>query len=213
MLKALDLFCGAGGAGVGLARAGFEVIGVDLAAQPRYPFRFVQADAMSYPLEGFDLVWASPPCQRYSAMSSCRVGLAGSYPDLISFVRQRLLSAGVPFVIENVVSSPLIEPIMLCGRMFELELYRHRLFECSWPAAAPEHPKHLVPASKAGHWKPGTVISVAGHAAPIAVAKAAMGIEWMNRSELAEAIPPAYSEYIGRSLLSFVALERPRLLL
>jgi DNA (cytosine-5)-methyltransferase 1 len=92
--------------------------------------------------------------------------------------------------------------VTLCGRMFGLELYRHRLFECSTPVPAPNHPAHLIPASKAGHWEPGTVISVSGNCSPIAVARAAMGIDWMNRDELSEAIPPAYAEYIGRHLLN-----------
>jgi DNA (cytosine-5)-methyltransferase 1 len=210
----LDLFCGAGGAAMGYHRAGFDVIGYDIVDQPNYPFEFVKADAISvmgslvysrrFMRTRWDAVHASPPCQRYSAMSKCRPGLGDSYPDLIGRTRKLLEEARLPYVIENVPGSPLRDPIMLCGHMFGLHLYRHRLFESSLPLVAPDHPAHVKPASKAGHWKPGTVISVAGNCAPIAVAREAMGIDWTNRSELAEAIPPAYTEYIGAQLLAAI---------
>jgi DNA (cytosine-5)-methyltransferase 1 len=119
-------------------------------------------------------------------------------------VRVLLQDIGRPWVIENVPGSPLVNPITLCGHMFGLELYRHRLFESSIPLQEPLHPQHTKPASKAGHWRPGTVMSVSGHVAPISVAKEAMGIDWMNRAELAEAIPPAFSEYIGQQLMAVV---------
>lgn len=208
----LDLFCGAGGAAVGYHRAGFDVIGVDINPQPNYPFYFVHADAMDVlsrvqswglTIAGrmFDAAHASPPCQRYSPMSTCRPGLADGYPDLVAPVRDLLIESGLPYVIENVSRSPLIEPVTLCGQMFGLELCRHRLFESNIPLAAPEHPPHLIPASKAGHWKPGTIMGVAGHCAPIAKAREVMGIDWTTRAELAEAIPPAYSEHIGAQLI------------
>ena len=199
--RLLDLFCGAGGAAMGYHRAGFEVVGVDLYPQPHYPFEFRQADALTAPLDGFDAIHASPVCQRFSAMSTCRPGLSDEYPDFIVAVRARLQAAGVPWVIENVPGSPLRLPVTLCGHMFGLRLYRHRLFETSFPLAAPTHQPHTLPASKAGHWVPGTIISVAGHCAPIKEARAAMGIDWMPRNELAEAIPPAYTEWVGRQLL------------
>ncbi len=208
--RLLDLFCGAGGASAGYFRAGFDVVGVDLAAQPRYTSPFHCADAATFPLGGFDAIHASPPCQAYSDMSNCRPGLADSYPMLIDVMRERLQAWGGPWVIENVAGSGLASQddllgthgTLLCGTMFGLPLYRHRLFETSFPAVPPNHPRHLIPASKAGHWKPGTIISVAGNCAPIQRAREAMGISWMTRNELAESIPPAYAEFIGHRLIS-----------
>jgi DNA (cytosine-5)-methyltransferase 1 len=205
--RLLDLFCCAGGASMGYHRAGFEVVGVDINPQRHYPFEFHQADAMTYPLDGFDAIHASPPCQHWSAMSTCRPGLADEYPDLIWPTRQRLIASGLPWVIENVPGSPLLSPVTLCGFMFGLELYRHRLFEASFPLAEPPHPEHTIPASKAGHWVPGTIMSIAGHIAPVAHARRVMGIDWMNREEMAEAIPPAYSEYVGAALMAVVLAE------
>lgn len=201
-MRILDLFCGAGGAAMGYHRAfpDAEIVGVDINPQPRYPFEFVQGDAATYPLDGFDLIHASPPCQRFSAMTACRPGLGEEYPNLIAPIRDRLVASGAPWAIENVPGSPLVNPITLCGHMFGLRLYRHRLFEVSFPLWAPPHLRHEVPASRAGHWRPGTIMSVAGHVSPIAEAKRAMGIDWMNRDELGEAIPPAYTEWIGRQL-------------
>lgn len=199
-MRILDLFSGAGGAAMGYHRAfpDAEIVGVDLNPQPRYPFQFVQADAMTYPLDGFDFIHASPPCQRFSAMSACRPGLSDGYPDHVAATRERLQESGATWVIENVPGSPLVNPIMLCGHMFGLALYRHRLIETSHMIFQPQHPKHVVSGSRAGHWKPGQIISVSGNCAPIALARSAMGIDWMNRNELAESIPPAYTEYVGR---------------
>lgn len=200
----LDLFCGAGGAAMGYHRAGFDVVGVDLNPQPNYPFAFYQADALEFLLDfggKFDAVHASPPCQRYSAMSKCRPGIAEEYPDLVDQVRNLLVMNGLPCVIENVPGAPLLDPITLCGQMFGLELYRHRLFESNIPLVAPEHPKHVIPASKAGHWKPGTVMSISGHVSPMWKAREVMGIDWCTRDELAESIPPQYTRWIGTQLI------------
>ncbi len=207
--KLLDLCCCAGGAAMGYWRAGFDVYGVDTEAQPNYPFWFQKGDALTFPLDGFDAVHASPPCQGYSAMSTCRPGLADKYPKLIGPLRDRFVSAGIPYVIENVEAAKkeMVNPVSLCGQMFGLELYRHRLFECSFDLTAPEHPEHVIPASKAGHWEPGTIMSVAGHVAPIAKAREVMGIDWTTREELAEAIPPAYTEYVGAALLGVLTKE------
>ncbi len=202
--RALDLFCGAGGATKGLQRAGFHVTGIDIKRQPRYcGDAFIQGDATNKPvdLKAFDFIWASPPCQRHSRMSGCRAGLSDSYPDLIGHIREILQASGAPFVIENVPGAPLRNPITLCGAMFYRDTYRHRIFEWSgfdlwWPP----HVQHTVPASKAGHWKPGTFVSVAGHCSPIDKCREVMGIDWMNREELAEAIPPDYSEFIAEQL-------------
>lgn len=186
---------------MGYHRAGFEVVGFDIKPQPNYPFEFHQADALTVDLSGFDVVHASPPCQHYSVMSACRPGLADEYPDLVAPTREKLVAGGLSYVIENVVGAPLIDPVMLCGAMFGRSLYRHRLFESDIPFVVPPHPRHIVPTSKAGHWRPGTVISVSGNCAPVALARKAMGIDWTNRKELAEAIPPAYTEYLGRQIL------------
>ena len=113
-MRLLDLFCGAGGAAMGYHRAGFEVVGIDIAPQPNYPFEFVQADAMEFPLDGFDAIHASPPCQAYTALAT------GKHPRLIEPMRERLASSGVPWVIENVVGAPLRQPVLLCGSMFGL---------------------------------------------------------------------------------------------
>jgi hypothetical protein len=125
--RALDLFCGAGGASMGLHRAGFEVVGVDACPQPEYPFAFVQADALTFPLDGFAFVWASPPCQAFTAYKR-RTDHVRPRRNLIPAVRARLAAAGVPYVIENVVGAPLRVPVMLCGSMFGLDVQRHRLF-------------------------------------------------------------------------------------
>jgi DNA (cytosine-5)-methyltransferase 1 len=202
---ALDLFCGAGGASMGLHEAGYNVIGVDIVPQPNYPFPFRLGDALDADLSGFDFVWASPPCQNSSRMSGCRPGLSEQYAQLIPATRAKLKAWGGPYIIENVVGAPLENPVMLCGAMFGLKTYRHRIFESNVPLTVPPHPKHETPTSKAGHWKPGTLISVAGNCAPMAMAREAMGIDWTTRAELVEAIPPAFSEYLARQTLRVTA--------
>lgn len=203
--KLLDLFCGAGGCSVGYSRAGFEVVGVDNRPMPNYPFEFHQADALEFCREfgpEFDAIHASPPCQLYSRMTGSRESTRNEHPDLVGPCRDLLQSIHLPWVIENVGGSPLARgATMLCGFMFGLPLYRHRWFESEWISFRPEHRRHKIPASKAGHWKPGTIISVAGHASPIEKAREAMGIDWMTRDQLAQAIPPAYTEYIGKQLI------------
>jgi DNA (cytosine-5)-methyltransferase 1 len=192
---------------MGYHRAGFNVVGVDINPQPRYPFEFHQADALTFLLlhwSEFDAIHASPPCQPDSAMSNCRPGLAERYARLIEPARDLAKATGLPYVIENVVGSTLIEPVMLCGFMFGRGLYRHRLFEANFPLPQPEHLAHTIPASKAGHWRPGTIMSVAGHVAPVAEARRVMEIDWTTRDELAEAIPPYYSEYVGIHLAAAI---------
>jgi DNA (cytosine-5)-methyltransferase 1 len=198
--KALDLFCCGGGAGMGLHQAGFEVVGVDIDPQPRYPFAFIQADALTYPLEGFDFIWASPPCQRFTKASKLQ---GNTHPDLIAPMRERLTAAGVPWAIENVPGAPLLNPIELCGQMFGLELYRHRLFECSFPVEAPHHPEHRRPQVKMGRPpKPGEIIQVVGHFSNVPQGQKAMGIDWLSQDKLREAIPPAYAKFIGAAALA-----------
>jgi DNA (cytosine-5)-methyltransferase 1 len=204
MRRVLDLFCGAGGAAVGLHRAWpeAEIVGVDIAPQPSYPFTFVQADAMTYPLEGFDFIWASPPCQRYTVAR--KIHESGSrHPDLVAPTRARLEAAGVPWVIENVMGSPLRNAVTLCGLMFGLKVLRHRLFEASFLLMTPPHEQHppgnLTNACHAYSTGETGFVCVAGNNFVRTAGALAMGIDWMKtRRELANAIPPAYSEYIAR---------------
>ena len=207
--RLLDLFCGAGGAAKGYHDAGFEVVGVDNVPQPHYPYEFHLADAMTYPLEGFDVIHASPPCQAYVQRNK---NLETKWPRLIEPLRERL--SGRRYIIENVEGSPLIAPILLCGTMFGLPLRRHRLFESPWL---------LMLTPGCDHW--GTV--AAGQFAAVyarggkgprhgrGVREAgprtgapdwgeAMGIGWMADRELTQAIPPAYTEYVGRLIMEGV---------
>lgn len=182
---------------------------------PRYPFNFVQADAIEYAAEHwseFDAIHASPPCQRFSKMSACRPGIADNYPDLIAPTRELLTSTGLPYVIENVPGAPLIDPVMLCGSHFNLTawwpkygrvgLRRHRLFETNFPLpqyAECDHSLYSVPVYGGGpsgdkHRLRGEGCAQAG--------RDVMGIDWMTRDEIDEALPPAYTEYIGRVMLA-----------
>lgn len=202
--RALDLFCGAGGASMGLHRAGFDVTGVDISPQPRYPFAFVQADALAPPvdLDSFQLIWASPPCQAFTAGAAAREAKGKSYPRLIEPVRT-LLSAHPVTVIENVMAAPLRPDLTLHGHMFaELRVIRRRKFELSWDGftLTPPLPKGLLRQGYmcvVGHGTPAGVREMGLPHRRIAEVRAAMGIGWMRREELAEAIPPAYAEYIG----------------
>jgi DNA (cytosine-5)-methyltransferase 1 len=205
----LDLFCGAGGAAMGYHRAGFEVVGVDINPQPHYPFEFHQADAMTFSLDGYDVIHASPPCQHYSQMSKCRPGLAATYPDLVAPTRARLVARDVPWVMENVVGAPLDNPVMICGSGLGMTLQRHRLFESNVALWG-------VPCSHGqNQWNPdyGHATGRKRRRVPVIgewrirkeLQDEAMGIDWMTLPELSEAIPPAYTEHIGRQLLD--ALE------
>jgi len=202
--RLLDLFCGAGGCSVGYHRAGFDVVGVDSKPMPRYPFESIQADALEYLAEHgreFDAIHASPPCQQYSVTKSI---WGKEYADLIPATRELLHATGKPWVIENVQPAPL-GGIVLCGMMFGLKVYRHRRFESSELLFAPHHPRHKERAVAVGHKaNDGQFMTVAGHISSIAVARKAMGIDWMTRAELVQAIPPAYTEYVGKQLLAVV---------
>lgn len=201
---------------MGYHRAGFDVVGVDHMPQPRYPFTFVQADALDYCREHgheFDVIHASPPCQAYGTLAAINRarGLGGNHPRLIDPTRDALIATGAPWVIENVVGAPMQTVVLLCGSMFALRVRRHRLFESSVMLIAPS----------CQHDRQGRVIGVYGNqgswalrakkhgggfhrAANTAEASAAMGIDWMTWKELTQAIPPAYTELIGRQLLAAV---------
>ena len=208
MLRALDLFCGAGGASMGLHRAGFDVTGVDIKPQPRYPFRFVQADALTFDVSGFDFIWASPPCQAFT-MAQNAAKNAAMHPNHIPATRHLLRASGAPYAIENVVGAPLENPLTLCGLTFGLNVKRHRLIETSFFMLVPPCPSHdedyfvifghEVRSRRTGH--------AAGRKNRIAEGRKAMGIEWMTRGELSEAIPPPYAEFIGRAALRHLQAE------
>lgn len=210
-LKCLDLFCGAGGAAMGLYRAGFDVVGVDIHKQPRYPFEFVQADALTFPLDGFDFVWASPPCQAHTALRNIT---KRSYDDFIPRVRTLLFVGSAPFVIENVVGAPLADPVMLCGMQFGLKVYRHRLFESSIPLGVPVHVPHNDNCRIRKGISRNGFISVAGDGGfgcgkgGVQYARNAMGVTWTSRAELSQAIPPAYSEYLGKQVVDHILASR-----
>lgn len=221
--RLLDLFCGAGGAAMGYHCAGFDVVGVDHKPQPRYPFPFVLADALEYVREHgreYDAIHASPPCQAYSDLK--KMWNARAHPDLLDPTRQTLKQTGLPYIIENVPGAPLSARLMLCGTMFALgcngaELWRHRYFELTFDVG-------LVPPCH--HYARGKVIGVyGGHGRDrrrvvgvygnsggksvrdgtqqfsVEERRQAMGIDWMTGAELSQAIPPAYTEWVGRQLI------------
>jgi DNA (cytosine-5)-methyltransferase 1 len=216
--RLLDLFCCAGGAGVGYNEAGFDVIGIDINPQPNYPLPFIQADVLTLDpqfIATFDAVHASPPCQSYSDLAK-RNGNAEKWPRLIEPVRELLVASGIPFVIENVEGAPLIDPIVLCGTMFpELRVLRHRLFETNFPISAPPHGPHPKVHTfdkrkshfgKTNEWEDFVQVTGGGNCS-IAAARHAMGITWMTKREINEAIPPAYTRFIGKHLLAHIKNE------
>lgn len=206
-LRCLDLFCCAGGAGAGYERAGFEVTGVDVEAQPKNPHRFVQGDALEYLQRHggeFDFIHASPPCQKWSSITKC--GRSEGHADLIDPVRKLLLSLGKPYVIENVPGAPLDGCIMLCGTMFGLNVIRHRYFEASFFTLPPTDCHHVKKVVKHGR-KPERerhYAAVTGHFSDVQFAQESMGIDWMGQKELAQAIPPAYTEFLGRQAMRLI---------
>ena len=210
-IKLLDLFCGAGGASMGYHRAGFEVVGVDINRQPNYPFEFHQADALTFPLDGFDVIHASPPCRSFTYSNHYLRASGKKYDDFIPFTRERLLRANVFSIIENVPQANLNNPILLCGSMFGLDVKRHRHFECNFSIPTPAC-RHFIwtPKFKTLDWKrrkKGALAKVVGvygstqYPGDFKNRCNAMQINWMKNKELVQAIPPAYTEYIGKELI------------
>ena len=209
--RLLDLFCGAGGAAVGYHRAGFEVVGVDIEPQPEFPFEFRQWDALNALtqrrfLASFDAIHASPPCQASTALTK-GTNRGRSYPQLIPAVRELLRLTGLPWVIENVQGAAVRRDLTLCGEMFGLGVIRHRYFELGgWTADQPDHVPHRgrVCGYRHGQWHDGPYLAVYGEGGgkgSVAEWREAMGIDWTwDRKAIAEAIPPAYAELIGRAL-------------
>jgi DNA (cytosine-5)-methyltransferase 1 len=208
-MKLLDLYCKAGGASKGYQLAGFEVVGVDIKKQKRYPFEFIQADClelMKYMdfLRSFDVIAASPPCQTHSITRHLRnaQGKSTDKIDLIPQTREALIASGKPYVIENVPGSPLINPIQMCGSHFGLKVRRHRRFESNLPIVGSpcDHKSQGKPVGVYGSMR--DEIPKGGHTAKsIEEAREAMGIDWMIWGELVEAIPPVYTKEIGKQLL------------
>jgi DNA (cytosine-5)-methyltransferase 1 len=232
--RLLDLFCGAGGAAMGYHRAGFKVVGVDIKPQPRYPFEFIQADALDFlafvrksqilmPLEGFSAIHASPPCQAFTAMGT--MANARHHEDLLTPTLALLDVMGKPYVVENVMGAPMRSAVRLCGTTFGLkshvpgrgivELRRHRLFELNWPLLVPpcahkrgrmvvgfygDHARIRRRSADGG--------DITGSIEKLRLVKEAMGIDWMTWSEANQAIPPAYTHYIGTQLLASLQGER-----
>lgn len=223
MPRLLDLFCGAGGAAMGYHRAGFEVVGIDIKSQPRYPFEFHQADALTFPLEGFDVIHASPPCQAFTQMSAKyrgKGGKADSHPDLLTPTRARLLGLLRPYVIENVPGArrAMAPTITLHGGMFGLGVHRPRHFESNVLILAGKATQSPEPVGVYGNKPDGRTLwryrnslkadgtygkrSLMRAPRSLEEAQAAMGIDWMDWDEIKEAIPPDYTEWIGRQLLA-----------
>lgn len=201
---------------MGYYRAGFDVVGIDIDPQPNYPFPFTQTDALSLDrkfLSTFDAIHASPPCQAYSDLAA-RNGNGDDWPKLIEPVREMLMDSGLPYIIENVEGAPLRNYIVLCGTMFPgLRVLRHRLFETNFPILVPPHGRHPKVHTldkrknhygKTDEWKDFVQVTGGGNCS-VAAARDAMGIDWMTKREINEAIPPAYTEYIGEWVLRYLA--------
>lgn len=208
--KLLDLFCCAGGAGMGYYRAGFEVTGIDIKPQPRYPFTFIQGDALEYLVahgHEYDVIHASPPCQFWSVATP--IEHRAKYPQLIVPTRELLLRLGKPYIIENVggARKELINPLMLCGSMFGLPIWRHRYFETNPPI-------YFTPPC-CHNFAPILITGQNGHGGQrnrppkpkIAVKRLAIDIDWMVESEITESIPPAYTEFIGKHIIQYLSAK------
>jgi len=215
----LDLFCGAGGCAKGYHDAGFDVVGVDIADQPHYPYEFHKADALTFPLDGFDVIHASPPCQDYSSASHYGGKKESTYPRLLEPMRKRLLATGKPWILENVAGamSDMLNPVMLCGTSLGLRVQRHRYFESNYIlfAAGPcrHRPFDVSVRCKRFEYLGAyqDMLTAKGQSVKrppycrIDRAKMAMGIDWMNGHELGESVPPLYTKWLGGQVLALLA--------
>ena len=211
-MRLLDIFCGAGGASKGYEMAGFDVTGIDLKSGKRYPFTYIKKDFKTLTVEDlqdYDVIHASPPCQTFSITKNLRIAQnkKTDKEDLLDVTRQLLIDSGKPYVLENVPGAPLRNPIQLCGSVFNLQVRRHRLFESNMP----------LKGSGCDHKQQGRPVGIYGSlndkipgggqtAKTIEIAREAMGINWMIWTELVEAIPPMYTEFIGKQVMTY--LER-----
>lgn len=210
--RLLDLFCGAGGAGMGYHQAGFDVVGVDINPQPRYPFEFIQADALVLDrafVAGFDAIHASPPCQLFTVYRNNKKQAFKPALNLIPETRAGLQESGLPWVMENVPGAPLVNPVRLCGTSFPpLEVRRHRMFESNFELVAPpcDHGRLTERKYPGSTNRPNgrTVCNIGEYRVPLCIQRRAIGIDWMNLEEISEAIPPAYTRFIGEHLLSLM---------
>jgi DNA (cytosine-5)-methyltransferase 1 len=226
--RLLDLFCGAGGASMGYHRAGFDVTGVDLHPQRHYPFAFIRADALAYLAahgHEYDAIAASPPCQKFSTLRA--MANAGTHPDMVGPVRELLLATNKPYVIENVPGAPLLSPVMLCGTMFGLgstvgleyrQLRRHRLFESNRPlqgGRCRHHGKTIgffgdhARLARRQFGKDGERGDISD-SRKVTLGREVMEVPWMDWSGITQAIPPAYTECIGRQLIERLQTETER---
>ena len=221
--RLLDLYSCAGGAAVGYHRAGFDVVGVDIAFQKNYPYEFHQADALAYVTEHghkFDAIHASPPCQ---AFSKTRTLHNNEHPDLVVPTREALQATGKPYIIENVVGAPLLDPLMLCGTEFgmtaldvdgvPLKVLRHRLFESNIPLTRRgecNHDPSILTASiygAGGGWTPEHRDSAkrrGGYVPHTDVCRQLLGVDWTTKHELSQVVPPAFTEHLGKQLIQHI---------
>lgn len=191
---------------MGYYRAGFDVVGVDTNPQPHYPFPFIRGDALNPPvdLRAFDAIHASPPCQRFSAYRRRGAGVGDEALDLIAPTRDLLGAVGVPYVIENVVGAPLRDPVQLCGSSFGLDVRRHRLFESNvalWavPCDHSWQTPRFPPATNRTNLR--RTVEIGVWRIPIETQQHAMGIDWLTNPTLSQAIPPAYTAFLGEQLI------------
>ncbi|MEV5133563.1 SAM-dependent methyltransferase [Streptomyces sp. NPDC053705] len=210
-LTVLDTYCCQGGAGWGYYLAGFRVVGLDNADQPNYPFPFIQGDAVEYIRahgHEYDLTHGSPPCQRYTNAQRLR---KNDHPDLLGPTREAMQATGRPYIIENVVGAArhLLDPLTLCGAMFGLRTYRHRLFESSLELGTRLHPRHIAPVAKMGRRvRDGEFMHIVGNFTGVDLAREIMGMPWANRDGLRESIPPVYTKFLGEQAAEQILAAR-----
>ena len=213
-MKILDLFCCGGGAGFGYELAGFDVTGVDIEPQPKHRGKFVLSDALEYVrnhFQEYDAVHASPPCQAWTKAAQQWRLKGKEYPDLIEATREELVKTGLPYVIENVPGSPLKNPFVLCGSMFGMKTYRHRLFETNFLINVPVHPVHTAKSAKMGRKpKEGEFLQYVGHFSGVPMAREITGLHWLGQYELAQSVPPQYTRFIGQQLIDQLRHGQPQ---